>query len=90
MTRNEKPQLAKMARLKVDPIEKKHVLLAPERGNVLSASAAEIHARCDGERTIDGIAEELAREAGAPFDDVRNDVVAFVEEMAKRGFVVLA
>jgi pyrroloquinoline quinone biosynthesis protein D len=87
MTRDERPKLVKMVRLKLDPIEQKHVLLAPERGIVLSASAAEILTRCDGERTIDGIAAELADDSGAPFDDVRNDVVAFVEDMAKRGFV---
>ncbi len=90
MKPDQRPQLAKMARLKLDPIEKKHVLLAPERGIVLSASAAAILTRCDGARTIDGIAAELAEGSGAPVEDVRNDVIAFVAEMAKRGFVEMA
>jgi pyrroloquinoline quinone biosynthesis protein D len=89
MTGETKPRLSKKARLKVDPIDKSRVLLAPERGMVLSPSAAEILARCDGERTVDAIAGELSQETQAPLDVVRRDVVAFLEEMAKRGLVDL-
>jgi|HubBroStandDraft_6_1064221.scaffolds.fasta_scaffold904952_2 coenzyme PQQ biosynthesis protein PqqD len=87
MTGETRPRLSRKARLKLDPIDKNHVLLAPERGMVLNPSAAEILARCDGERTVDRIAEELSRQTDAPLDGVRRDVVAFLEEMAKRGLV---
>ena len=79
MTGETRPRLAKKARLKIDPIEKKSVLLSPERGLVLSASAAEILARCDGERTVERISAELADGTQAALEDVRRDVVAFLE-----------
>jgi pyrroloquinoline quinone biosynthesis protein D len=85
-----RPRLARKARLKLDPIEKKHVLLAPERGLVLSASAAAIAVRCDGERTVEAIARELATEANAEVAVVSRDVEAFVAEMVTRGLMELA
>jgi pyrroloquinoline quinone biosynthesis protein D len=84
-----KPRLARKARLKYDAIEKQHILLYPERGMKLSESAAEILKRCDGERTVEAIAEELAAASGAPADAVLKDVTAFVEEMRKRALVEL-
>ena len=85
-----RPRLARKARLKLDPIDKTHVLLAPERGLVLGASAAAIAARCDGERTIEAIAAELATETRADPDVVRRDVASFVAEMVARGLLEIA
>jgi pyrroloquinoline quinone biosynthesis protein D len=85
-----RPRLARKARLKLDPIEKKHVLLAPERGLVLSASASAIALRCDGERSLDMIADELATETHADLAVVKEDVARFVAEMVKRGLLEIA
>jgi pyrroloquinoline quinone biosynthesis protein D len=85
-----KPRLTRKVRLKFDPIEKQFLLLYPERGMKLSDSAAEILQRCDGERTVEAIATELAHMTGTPLATVRQDVVAFVEEMRTRGLVELA
>jgi pyrroloquinoline quinone biosynthesis protein D len=89
MTGEARPRLAKKARLKLVPMDHRQVLLAPERGLVLSESAGAIVARCDGLRTVDEIARALAEETHAPFDDVRSDVMAFVTEMTRRGFLEL-
>jgi len=80
-----RPRLTRKVRLKYDTLEKQFVVLYPERGIKLSASAAEILQRCDGERTVETIAEELAQATGAPLAVVQKDVTAFVEEMKKRG-----
>jgi pyrroloquinoline quinone biosynthesis protein D len=88
--RGTRPRLTRKVRLKYDPIEKQFLLLYPERGMKLSDSAAEILQRCDGERTIEMIAAELAHATGAPLATVRGDVLTFVEEMRKRGLVELA
>ncbi len=85
-----RPKLARKARLKLDPIENQHVLLAPERGLVLGASASAILARCDGDRTVDAIARELAEQTCAELATVTRDVTIFVAEMVKRGFLELA
>jgi pyrroloquinoline quinone biosynthesis protein D len=84
-----RPRLTRKVRLKLDPIEKQFVLLYPERGMKLSDSAAEILQRCDGERTVEKIASELASMTGAPLAVVRQDVVTFVEQMRTRGIVEL-
>ncbi len=55
-----RPKLASKARLRWDARDQKHVLLSPERGLVLNASAARIIELCDGTRTLDAIVDELA------------------------------
>jgi pyrroloquinoline quinone biosynthesis protein D len=80
-----RPRLTRKVRLKYDALEKQFVVLYPERGIKLSESAAEILQRCDGERTLETIAAELAHASGAPLAVVRKDVIAFVAEMKKRG-----
>ena len=60
MTLVVRPKLASKARLRWDARDQKHVLLSPERGLVLNASAARIVELCDGTRTLDAIVDELA------------------------------
>jgi pyrroloquinoline quinone biosynthesis protein D len=84
------PRLARKARLKWDAIESRWMLLAPERGIALSASAAAILKRCDGSASIDAIAQALAEETRAPVDEVARDVASFVTEMHARGLVEIA
>ena len=54
---------------------------------MLNASAAAIAQKLDGTRTIDEIAEELAREHGAPVAEVERDVAALVEQLAAKGLL---
>ena len=84
-----KPRLARKVRLKYDAIEKRFLLLYPERGMVLNGSATEILQRCDGERTVAAIAEELASSSDAPAEQIEREVTAFVEDMQKRGLLEL-
>jgi pyrroloquinoline quinone biosynthesis protein D len=81
------PKLAKKARLRFDRHSGTHMLVYPERGLTLNDSAAAIAKRCDGTRTIGEIASDLASEAGASVAEVESDVVAFVEQLAKKGLL---
>jgi pyrroloquinoline quinone biosynthesis protein D len=83
------PALARKARLRWDARRDAWMLLAPERGIALSASAAAILKLCDGERSAEAIAAQLAAESGADVETVRRDVAAFLEEMRKKSLVVL-
>jgi pyrroloquinoline quinone biosynthesis protein D len=76
-------------RLKYDAIEKEFLVLYPERGITLSESAAEILQRCDGERSAEMIAAELAIVSGTAVAVVQKDVDTFLGEMKKRGIVEL-
>jgi pyrroloquinoline quinone biosynthesis protein D len=84
------PRLAGKARLKWDRKGERYMLLYPERGMTLSETAAAILKKCDGERSAEAIAVELAAERGADVlgaATIRADVLAFLEEMRRRGLV---
>jgi pyrroloquinoline quinone biosynthesis protein D len=81
-----KPRLAAGVRLRWDGVREQHVLLFPEGALVLNVTAADVLALCDGERTIDQIAEELGSRYGGA--DVHADVESLVAAIAGRGLVV--
>jgi coenzyme PQQ biosynthesis protein PqqD len=83
-----KPALASKARLRFDRASGGYMLLYPERGLALNASAANILKLCDGELTVDGMVEKLREEYGdRSGEEIRRDVLEFLEEMARRGLV---
>ena len=83
-----KPTLAPKARLRYDRTSGGYLLLYPERGLALNATAASILKLCKGELTVDGIVEELRREyTDRPEPELRKDVLEFLEEMARRGLL---
>lgn len=81
-----RPRLMTGARLRYDDVREEHFLLIPEGVVRLNASAAEVLALCDGERSLDDVVGALsARYEGA---DVRADVLELVDAMVQRGLVV--
>lgn len=82
-----RPRLTRKAKLKYDALEKRFLLLAPERGMVLSDSAAEILKRCDGTKSLSAIAEELSSATSTPVEQIERDIWAFVDELRKRGLL---
>lgn len=78
------PKLAKKARLRFDRHSGKHMLMYPERGLELNESAAAIVKRCDGTKSVSAIVAELEKETGA---DVKNDVLAILEDLRKKGLL---
>lgn len=84
-----RPTLAPKARLRFDRASGGYMLLYPERGLALNPTAASILQLCKGELTVEGIVEQLQREyAERPVPELRQDVVEFLEEMARRGLLV--
>lgn len=86
-----RPKLAAKARLRFDRHTKAWILVYPERGLTLSESATAIVKRLDGTQSIPAISAELAREFGAEtaadHEAIADDVVRFVESLAKRGLL---
>ncbi|WP_207956184.1 pyrroloquinoline quinone biosynthesis peptide chaperone PqqD [Rubrobacter marinus] len=67
-------------------MREQHVLLAPEGVLVLNQTGAIILGLCDGERTVDGIVEELGRR----YDRVVGDEVRdFLSRLAAKRWVEL-
>jgi pyrroloquinoline quinone biosynthesis protein D len=86
---NRRPQLTPTARLRFDRHSGEHVLTHAEHGVVLSESAAELVALCDGTRTVSAIAERLAvRHSPRSAADVLQQVRAFLATLSTRGLMV--
>ncbi|PPJ47521.1 pyrroloquinoline quinone biosynthesis peptide chaperone PqqD [Rhizobium sp. KAs_5_22] len=77
-------RLARGVRLREDPVRGQTVLLAPERALALDEIAVAIVKALDGERDLDTIAADFARQFEAPQDQVLADVIAFIREFSDR------
>jgi len=80
------PQLPDGFRLHWDRVRERHVLLFPEGAIGLNETAVHVLELCDGQRTIDEIADELSQR----FDgaDVHGDVETLLLSLANRGMVI--
>jgi pyrroloquinoline quinone biosynthesis protein D len=89
MTLNVRPSLARSARLRFDRLRGSYLLLAPERGLRLNASAAAILMLCDGRRSVLQIAQGLVPAESEPsvLQQVTLDVATLVEQLAQRGLL---
>jgi pyrroloquinoline quinone biosynthesis protein D len=84
------PRLAQKARLRFDRHSQRHLLVYPDRGMLLNATAAAILELCTGEHSVDQIVEQLhARAAGATRSSVEHDVHTFLESMLERRLIHL-
>ena len=82
-------KLPRHAKLRFDKTRDKWIILAPERVFELDEIAYEVISRCDGERTVTDVVNELCLK----FDQVErevimNDVVGMLQNLADKGFVV--
>ncbi|HXX85979.1 MAG TPA: pyrroloquinoline quinone biosynthesis peptide chaperone PqqD [Casimicrobiaceae bacterium] len=83
--RADTPRLRPQFRLQYEPAQSAWVLLYPEGMVKLSASAAEIIKRIDGETTVEALVREL--EAAFPGAALRQDVVEFIGIAHARGWI---
>ena len=79
------PQVAPLFRLQFEPVQAAWVLLYPEGMVKLNTPAAEILRRCDGQRSVDAIVEEL--ETAFSHCGLADDVRAFLEQARGRGWL---
>ena len=82
-------KLPRHAKLRFDKARDKWIILAPERVFELDDIAYEVISRCDGARTITDVVNDLCKK----FDQVApevimKDVVAMLQRLADKGFVV--
>ncbi len=82
-----KPRFARGVRLRPDPRDGTPVLLSPERGLRLSATAAAVLGLCDGARDLDAIVSMLTIRYGADRGRIDRDVRALLADLAGRGLI---
>jgi len=87
----DRPKLAKKARMKWDEREKKFMLLYPERGLLLNDTAAEIVKMCDGAHSaveiIDALVAQVNHESTEKQADraiVERDVMDLLAKLRER------
>ena len=81
----DQPKLSRRFRLQYEEAQSRWVLLYPEGMVQLNDSAAEILKRCDGERSLAAIVEELETDFNAL--DLKPQVVSLLEEVQRRGWI---
>jgi coenzyme PQQ biosynthesis protein PqqD len=82
-----RPKLAARARLREDRISGRTMLLYPERGLALNASAAAIVRLCDAHHTVAEIVAALAAERPEAQATIAADVTALLEALVARGLL---
>jgi pyrroloquinoline quinone biosynthesis protein D len=83
-----RPRLMRGVRLREDPA-RGFILLAPERVLTANPTAVEVLKRCDGERTVTQIVDELAVTFSADRARVAVDVEALLADLATKRMVAL-
>jgi pyrroloquinoline quinone biosynthesis protein D len=81
-------RLAAKARLRFDRHAQKHMVLYPERGLVLSDTAADVVTLCVEPRAVAAIVDALAEKYDqADRETIRRDVIELLQGLADKGLV---
>ena len=83
-----RPRLMRGVRLREDPA-RGFILLAPERVLTANATAVEVLKRCDGERTVAQIVDELVLAFSAERGRVIADIEALLGDLIAKRMVAL-
>ena len=83
-----RPVLARYARLHFDKARDRWVLLVPERVMVPDETAVEILQLCDGVRSLADIVDHLAEKYVADREAIATDVIALLQDLADKGFLL--
>ena len=82
-----KPGLPAHIKLRHDAGRGRWHVLAPERVFEPDPIAVEILKRCDGQTSVQTIAEAFAAEYNAPLKDILADTISMLQELADKGVV---
>ena len=82
-----RPTLARHVKMRHDAARDRWVLLAPERVFTPDTIAVTVLRLCDGNRSVDAVAEELAQTYNAPKDRILADIVPLLQGLADKGVV---
>lgn len=81
------PAWARGVRLRFDKARKVWMLLVPERVLMPDGVALDIMQKVDGKRSVEAIVDELVDEYAAQRDEMRRDVIEFLQDLATRGYL---
>jgi pyrroloquinoline quinone biosynthesis protein D len=82
-----RPAMPAYIKLRHDEGRGRWLILAPERIFEPDDTAVEVLKLCDGQRSVADIANVLAKEYNAPQQEILNDIVAMLQDLADKGVV---
>jgi pyrroloquinoline quinone biosynthesis protein D len=82
-----KPSLRGHSRLRHDAARDRWIILAPERIFEPDAIAVAVLRLCDGSRSVENIAVELARAYDADHAEILADILPMLQDLADKGIV---
>ncbi|HKQ70532.1 MAG TPA: pyrroloquinoline quinone biosynthesis peptide chaperone PqqD [Polyangiaceae bacterium] len=82
-----RPRLAARARLRWDQKTGQHMLLYPERGMHLNATAQRVVELCDGTKTVAQLLTALAAQYQAPVVALEGEVRTFLQALTDKGLL---
>ncbi|MBS0531950.1 MAG: pyrroloquinoline quinone biosynthesis peptide chaperone PqqD [Proteobacteria bacterium] len=90
VTGTSRPLLPRHAKLRFDDTRQRWVILAPERVLAPDDIAVEVLQLCDGDRDVDQMVDLLAAKYVADRAAIASDVIAMLQDLADKGFLVEA
>ena len=90
VTEASRPVLPRHAKLRFDETRQRWVILAPERVLAPDEIAVEVLQLCDGARNVDAVVDLLAAKYAADRAAIATDVIAMLQDLADKGFLVEA
>lgn len=81
------PRLPRHIKMRRDAARDRWVILAPERVLTPDAIAVAVLQLCDGARSVEAIAAELANTYNAPTERILADIVPMLQGLADKGVV---
>jgi pyrroloquinoline quinone biosynthesis protein D len=82
-----RPCLVKRARLQIDPVSGKPVLLSQEAVILLNRTGYEILEQCDGSRSVTEIIEVLEIQYSTPKTRLTREVLEYLDKLNQRGLL---
>ena len=90
LTEENIPKLPRHAKLRYDEARKKWIINAPERVFELDEIAGEVMQLVNGVSSVSEIIDSLLKQyEGAPRDVITKDVLAMLQPLAEKGFIIL-
>jgi len=90
LTEENIPNLPRHAKLRYDEARKKWIINAPERVFELDEIAGEVMQLVNGVSSVSEIIDSLLKKyEGAPRDVITKDVLAMLQPLAEKGFIIL-
>ena len=81
------PSLPRHIKRRFDEERGQWIVLAPERVLVLDDMSNEILLQCDGENSVASIVESLAESYDASPQEIEQDVMQLLQDLADKGFL---